>query len=150
MPELRRTGRAVATIIGICLSILGLVAGVVLLQKAGDLSPPATPAASTTTAVVAGPDTMRTVARRDLPKEARATLDRIAAGGPYPHAQDGTVFQNREGLLPAMPSGYYREFTVPDPKAGDRGARRIVAGRAGERYYTEDHYDSFVRIEASP
>jgi ribonuclease T1 len=27
-----------------------------------------------------------------------------------------------------------------------RGARRIVAGKAGELYYTEDHYKSFRRV----
>lgn len=84
-----------------------------------------------------------TVAMSQLPAEARATLDRIAAGGPFRYAQDDSVFGNREGLLPARPSGYYREYTVVTPGSIDRGARRIVAGAAGERYYTDDHYASF-------
>jgi ribonuclease T1 len=142
---MRRSARVGAITFGICLTVVGLVAGLVLLQKTGDLSSPGSSGASASTSVAN--DGTRTVSTRDLPKEARATLDRIAAGGPYPYAQDGTVFQNREQLLPAMPSGYYREFTVPDPKAGDRGARRIVTGAAGERYYTDDHYESFARIE---
>jgi ribonuclease T1 len=81
-----------------------------------------------------------------LPPEARETLALIKAGGPFPYARDGTVFRNREGLLPARPRGYYREYTVRTPGARDRGARRIVAGRGGEYYYTRDHYRSFRRI----
>lgn len=82
----------------------------------------------------------------DLPPEAQQTLARIEAGGPFPYKQDGRVFQNRESLLPQRPRGYYREYTVKTPGARDRGARRIVAGREGEYYYTEDHYRSFRRI----
>ena len=82
----------------------------------------------------------------ELPPEARETLALIKAGGPFPYARDGTVFRNREGLLPARPRGYYREYTVRTPGARDRGARRIVAGRDGEYYYTHDHYRSFRRI----
>jgi len=82
----------------------------------------------------------------DLPAEARATLALIKAGGPFPHRQDGSTFGNRERLLPRRERGYYREYTVPTPGARDRGARRIVAGRGGEYYYTADHYRSFKRI----
>jgi ribonuclease T1 len=56
------------------------------------------------------------------------------------------VFQNREGLLPEQPSGYYHEYTVLTPGSSDRGARRIVTGSQGEMYYTDDHYGSFQRI----
>ncbi|MGQ0545592.1 MAG: ribonuclease domain-containing protein [Betaproteobacteria bacterium] len=82
----------------------------------------------------------------ELPPEAQQTLERIEAGGPFPYQQDGRVFHNRERLLPQRPRGYYREYTVPTPGARDRGARRIVAGKSGEYYYTEDHYRSFRRI----
>jgi ribonuclease T1 len=87
----------------------------------------------------------------DLPREARATLDLIRAGGPYPYPRnDNQAFLNREGLLPSRPRGYYREFTVPTPGSADRGARRIVTGAGGERYWTDDHYRSFARVrEAS-
>lgn len=86
------------------------------------------------------------IALADLPAEARATLALIRAGGPFPHAQDGRTFGNREKLLPQREHGYYREYTVGTPGARDRGARRIVAGRVGEYYYTADHYRSFKRI----
>jgi ribonuclease T1 len=81
-----------------------------------------------------------------LPAEARATLQLIRSKGPYPYAKDGSVFGNREGLLPRQARGYYREYTVKTPGERTRGARRIVAGRGGELYYTEDHYNSFRRI----
>lgn len=81
-----------------------------------------------------------------LPPEARQTLARIKQGGPFPYAKDGSLFYNREGLLPARPRGYYREYTVPTPGARDRGARRIVAGRDGDYWYTADHYRTFQRI----
>lgn len=87
--------------------------------------------------------TMRTA---QLPPEARGVLRLIERGGPFPYRKDGVVFGNRERLLPSHPRGYYREYTVPTPGARDRGARRIVAGRSGERYYTADHYRSFTRI----
>jgi ribonuclease T1 len=81
-----------------------------------------------------------------LPQEARKTLELIRQNGPYPYRQDGRVFGNREQRLPSKSRGYYREYTVPTPGAHDRGARRIVAGRDGEYYYTDDHYGSFRRI----
>lgn len=81
-----------------------------------------------------------------LPKEAIETLDLIRKGGPFPHARDGVVFGNREKLLPLRERGWYREYTVRTPGERTRGARRIVAGRDGTLYYTDDHYRSFRRI----
>lgn len=75
----------------------------------------------------------------------------IAQGGPFPHAQDGSIFSNREGHLPQKPRGYYHEYTVETPGAGNRGARRIITG--GEPpavyYYTDDHYDSFRSFDVA-
>ncbi|MFI9168396.1 ribonuclease domain-containing protein [Streptomyces lincolnensis] len=79
-----------------------------------------------------------------LPSQAHDTLDLIEQGGPYPYSQDGTVFQNREGVLPSQSSGYYHEYTVITPGSSTRGARRIVTGEeTREDYYTADHYDTF-------
>lgn len=86
------------------------------------------------------------VSVQELPLEARQTLAAVEKGGPFPYKQDGRVFHNRERLLPQRARGYYREYTVKTPSARDRGARRIVAGRNGDYYYTEDHYRSLRRI----
>jgi ribonuclease T1 len=86
------------------------------------------------------------ISLRDVPREARDTLQLIKQGGPFPYKQDDTVFSNREGLLPAKSSGYYHEYTVVTPGSPDRGARRIVAGKSGEYYYTDDHYRSFKLV----
>jgi ribonuclease T1 len=87
------------------------------------------------------------IAVAQLPQEARLTLSLIRRGGPFPYAKDGSVFGNREGLLPRRNRGYYREYTVVTPGYRDRGARRIVAGRVGEYWYSADHYRSFRRIQ---
>lgn len=84
----------------------------------------------------------------------RAALERtlllIERNGPFPYpGKDGSTFANREGLLPKKPRGYYREFTVPTAGASNRGARRVVAGSEGERWYTRDHYRTFTRVDGS-
>ena len=95
-------------------------------------------------------DGLATVYIAQLPKQAVATLRLIEAGGPFPFEKDGVVFGNRERLLPRHPRGYYHEYTVPTPRARDRGARRIVCGgpkrQTGDCYYSDDHYSSFKRI----
>lgn len=93
------------------------------------------------------PRPLPTIAERDLPPEARDTLALIRAGGPFPYAKDGSVFQNRERRLPPKPRGFYREYTVLTPGERDRGARRIVTGGRTEHYWTPDHYRTFRRIE---
>ncbi len=91
------------------------------------------------------------VALASLPIEARQTEKLIRTGGPFPHGKDGSVFGNREQLLPRKARGYWREYTVKTPGSRDRGARRIVCG--GQQptvpdacFYTADHYASFQRI----
>jgi ribonuclease T1 len=91
------------------------------------------------------------VALATLPTEAQNTHKLVLAGGPFPFDKDGTVFGNRERLLPAKARGYYREYTVKTPKAKNRGARRIVCGgkpptQPEACFYTDDHYASFRRI----
>ncbi|ONI70322.1 ribonuclease [Actinosynnema sp. ALI-1.44] len=82
-----------------------------------------------------------------LPSQATDTVRLIQKGGPYPFPQDGTVFQNREKLLPLCSTGYYHEYTVKTPGSSTRGARRIVTGNAGEYFYTADHYASFKLVD---
>ncbi|MFJ9833873.1 ribonuclease domain-containing protein [Streptomyces sp. NPDC101169] len=83
-----------------------------------------------------------------LPPQAHDTLDLIDEGGPFPYSQDGTVFQNRENVLPSQQSGYYHEYTVITPGSPTRGARRIVTGeKTQEDYYTSDHYATFDLVD---
>jgi ribonuclease T1 len=139
----------------LALLLLGvLLAGGYLLSAVRSDDP--APGRSTPTAAAGGPgasaspsrgaDGLATVPSADLPVQARQVLRLIDAGGPFPYAQDGTVFGNLERLLPAHPRGWYREYTVPTPGSRDRGARRIIAGQDGARYYTADHYESFARV----
>jgi ribonuclease T1 len=86
------------------------------------------------------------VKRAELPREALEAIALIRQGGPFPYPKDGVAFGNRERLLPSRERGWYREYTVKTPGSRDRGARRIVAGRDGTLYYTDDHYRSFRRI----
>ena len=90
-----------------------------------------------------GQRSIATVSIAELPKEAQQTIALIKKGGPYPYRKDGAVFGNFERRLPLHDRGYYREFTVPSPGARNRGARRIIQGKAGEFYYTGDHYETF-------
>jgi ribonuclease T1 len=125
------------------------------------VSPSATPRPSptvrqTSTAIAPSPtlfiptplpgERLSTIRYDQLPTEGQGVIVLIARGGPFSYRQDGSTFQNREGLLPNKPSGYYKEYTVETPGSSDRGARRIIAGQQGELYYTADHYASFRRV----
>lgn len=86
-----------------------------------------------------------------LPPQGQEVMELIRQGGPFRYEKDGTVFGNRERLLPSQKRGYYREYTVPSPELSHRGAKRIVCGGQKPRapdacFYTEDHYSSFRLI----
>ena len=116
--------------------------GAAALLSALLIGGPVTASASATTASVG------TVCYSDLPSQAHDTLDLIDSGGPFPYDQDGTVFQNREGVLPAQDTGYYHEYTVITPGSPTRGALRIVTGEESrEDYYTADHYATFDLVD---
>ena len=86
-----------------------------------------------------------------LPVQGQAVMAQIREGGPFRYDKDGTVFGNRERILPRQARGYYREYTVRTPGARNRGARRIVCGGQQPQtpdacFYTGDHYNSFQQI----
>jgi ribonuclease T1 len=95
---------------------------------------------------VTAPPAVVEISIAELPREARETIGLIRKPGPFPYAKDGAVFGNREARLPKEKRGYYREYTVKTPGERTRGARRIVAGKGGEIYYTDDHYNHFRRV----
>ena len=57
----------------------------------------------------------------------------------------GDVFGNREGSLPDRSGRTWYECDI-DYSGGKRGAKRIVYSNDGLIYYTEDHYETFVRL----
>ena len=87
-----------------------------------------------------------TMTVEQLPPEGVETLELIASDGPFPYSQDGSTFSNREGILPPQAQGFYAEYTVITAGEDDRGARRIVGGDDGSRFYTSDHYSSFREV----
>lgn len=92
-----------------------------------------------------------TISLAELPDPGAEIYTRIHQGGPFASEKEGSVFGNRERLLPAQKRGFYREYTVPTPGLSHRGIKRIVCGGQAKTpevcYYTADHYDSFRRIE---
>ncbi len=76
------------------------------------------------------------VSLAELPSQARTTYRLIFKGGPFPYDKDGTVFGNRERLLPSHPRGYYREYTVKTPcgaEIGGPGALCVAGSRRRSR-----------------
>jgi ribonuclease T1 len=134
VPRVRRARRPLIALIVLVVA-LAVGYGVRALRSDHDASPAPTPTVAVTT----------------LPPQVATTIDLIKAGGPFPYPRnDGVVFHNAEHRLPSEPDGYYHEYTVPTPGASTRGARRIITGRAGQFWYTGNHYDSFVRVDVSP
>jgi ribonuclease T1 len=156
--------RSRPVLLGVLLVVLGLLVWLVGQAARGGPDPqaaspadvtvtttpvtPVTPVTTGTTGTTDPTSGLPWIAASALPPEARATLALIRAGGPYPYPRnDNQTFANRERILPPEPRGYYKEFTVITPGSSDRGARRIITGSQGERYWTADHYASFSRIE---
>jgi len=148
--RVRRLAALLAALLGLVVlafALGGLPQTETLPTDAGSTAPSQSSSVSgTPTAGVANPSGLPEIKASELPPEARQTLELIARGGPYPYSRDNVPFGNFERILPRKASGYYREFTVSTPEESDRGARRIVAGEAGEKYYTADHYESFKFI----
>ncbi len=78
--------------------------------------------------------------------DTQPTLQRIACGGSFPHPNDGSIFENRENLLPPYLYGYYNEYVAPTPGVNGPGGMRIVTGLGGEVYFTPNHYQTFVPL----
>lgn len=60
----------------------------------------------------------------------------------------GDRFGNFEGLLPTAPERQYYECDIDTLGAKSRGAKRLVYSNDGLIFYSEDHYESFVSLDA--
>ena len=75
------------------------------------------------------------------------TLRRIRSGRKLPHRNDGSIFGNREKLLPKQRDRqFYREFVVKKTGLPFPGPQRMIVGKQGEVYFTGDHYASFLKV----
>lgn len=86
-----------------------------------------------------------------LTKEEARDLGWVASRGNLWDVTDemsigGDRFGNFEGLLPEKKGRQYYECDI-DYRGGSRGARRIVYSNDGLIFYTDDHYESFERLE---
>ena len=139
-------------VIAVVVLVVAMVGGGSVMTQSTTPAPGSTPASpavvspTSTNPASTNPSTLPTINASQLPKEARQTLALIAKGGPYPYDRDGVNFGNFEGLLPKKSGGFYKEYTVPTPGESDRGARRIIVGKDSAKYYTPDHYESFMFI----
>lgn len=71
-------------------------------------------------------------------------------GAPPKGYKGGRVYENvpKTSTAQKLPEGInYREYDVYPYVKGDRGLDRIVIGDDGSVWYTEDHYETFKRIE---
>lgn len=139
LQPIRATKSRIGLVVGLALSaVLATSLSTMLVQ------------ARTPSSVLPG-SAVASVAYTGLPPQGQEVMEQIRQGGPFQYEKDGTVFGNRERLLPGQRRGYYREYTVPTPGLRHRGAKRIVCGGQQQRspdacYYTEDHYSSFRLI----
>lgn len=148
-----RTAKAVGAVVT---AVAVLVVLVFAYLSQGGTAPTAAPPRSSNDASVGatcvvpttGSDELAWLCLNDLPVQAQQTVALIDAGGPFPYDKDGATFNNFEKILPRQPRGYYREYTVKTPGEDDRGARRIITGdHDRELFYTDDHYETFVRVQ---
>lgn len=140
LKQIRATSWRVKRVIGlvVAVALTGTLSTMLVQARA-----PVPPSPSDTTTA--------SVTWSGLPPQGRQVMEQIREGGPFRYEKDGTVFGNRERLLPIQKRGFYREYTVPTPGLRHRGAKRIVCGGFKPQvpdacYYTEDHYSSFKLI----
>lgn len=144
----RSTRSALLALLAVAVIVLAWVVVRVGTTGSDAAQPGARPGTVSTSAATTDPASgLPWIAESALPSQARDTLRLIRSGGPYPYPRnDDKTFRNSEGRLPRHPNGYYREYTVKTPGSSDRGARRIITGAPDERFWTDDHYNSFSRI----
>jgi guanyl-specific ribonuclease Sa len=141
------------------LALVLLLVGALLLWSRQVRAPEPVPGAERVSAGASGrsaspPGLRLELGNPALEEEIRAVVRSVDATGRPPAgvAQGGRrgrargEFLNAEGRLPRQPPGYYAETDVWPRAASGRGPERLVFGRAGEVFYSPDHYRTFVRL----
>ena len=89
---------------------------------------------------------------KSVPDYAYQLAEFVAKNGRPPKGYvGGRTFQNREKKLPRYNNQKqrirYKEYDVFPKRSGkNRGAERIVLGDDNSRFYTFDHYSSFIKF----
>ncbi len=90
---------------------------------------------------------------RDIPKNVLDVLSFVRDNGRAPEGHvGGRTFQNREKRLPIKADDgrrvSYREWDVhPKIRGKNRGTDRLITGDDGTAWYTDDHYQTFKKLE---
>ena len=100
------------------------------------------------------PNAPPTCSLATLPDGVLATVALVRTRGTFPvPGVDGETYVNRQGLLPAKQSGYYREYTTA-AKGGGRTGRLVTGGVPSndppEWYYSGDGYQSICEVTDVP
>jgi guanyl-specific ribonuclease Sa len=129
---------------------------------------PAQVAAPSTKAVQPGTSISPAISDPGRVKLILQIISDVYDGKPLRFPKDGSVWENREGMLPDQPAGYYREYTVlpapgspshimvgdrsieVPPANGTRGAERLIIGGGQIVYYTPNHYRDFIELRILP
>lgn len=94
----------------------------------------------------------KTTHKADVPNEAYEVAEYVLSNQKAPKGYvGGRVFENREHHLPSLDESnhliVYQEFDIhPKIKGVNRGAERIIIGSNLARYYTSNHYKTFIEF----
>ena len=133
--------------------IIGLILGLFIGKQIFETSPSATNTKSSVapSQSIAGESPKTTNVQ--IPQKVYDVLKCVKANHhPMPGYVGGTVFSNREKILPQEDSVgnpiQYQEWDVnPKIRGQNRGTERIVTGSDGRSWYTNDHYQTFTEIK---
>jgi len=133
--------------------IIGLILGLFIGKQIFETSPSAI---NTKTSVAPSENSAQKnekTADVQIPAKVYEVLQYIKANHhPMPGCVGGSVFSNREKILPQEDSAgnsiQYQEWDVnPKVQGQNRGTERIVTGSDGRSWYTNDHYQTFTEIK---
>lgn len=152
-----------AILVAIAAGILTIAAGKALIYKIGELlsgdesdSKSESEDAKTSEGTSAGDVKEGDI--NDLPENVKESYKDYEKNGwegkstKTPGTKDNGTFKNNEGKLPEKDAEgndiTYKEHDVNNKVSGEgRDAERFVTGSDGSVYYTNDHYDTFIKLK---